>query len=117
MSEEFARSVNASLFRMKLQLDIRKTLGRLLPEEDTIKIYKGSGCKECNNTGYLGRIGIFEMLYVTPAIARLIFGKASAEQIEVQAIADGMITLKQDGYFKVISGITSVDEIIRVTKE
>ena len=57
------------------------------------------------------------MLYVTPAISRLIFSKASAEQIEAQAITDGMITLKQDGLFKVISGITSVDEIIRVTKE
>lgn len=96
---------------------IKKVLGNLLSENSPVRVYKGEGCKNCNNTGYSGRIGIFEMLVVTPTISKMIFGHASAEQIETQAILDGMITLKQDGYLKALSGVTSLEEIIRVAQE
>ena len=99
------------------QNDIRNVLGRMLPVNAAIKIYKGEGCKQCNNLGYLGRIGIYEMLTVTPAIAKMIFARSSAEQIESQAVAEGMITLKQDGYLKSLVGLTSLEEVLRVTKE
>ena len=100
-----------------IKADIKKVLGNLLHESDAIKLYRGEGCKDCNNTGYLGRIGIYEMLLVTPSISKLIFGRASAEQIEKQAVTEGMITLKQDGILKALSGVTTIEEIIRVTEE
>lgn len=96
--------------------DIKNSLGKLNPNNGNIVLFKGGGCKDCNNTGYLGRIGIFEMLTVSPAISKLIFARASADDIEKQAVAEGMLTLKQDGYLKAISGITSLEEVIRVTK-
>ena len=82
-----------------------------------IKLYKGAGCKECNNSGYLGRGGIFETIVVTPTIARLIVERSSAEDIEKQAVAEGLITLKQDGYLKVLAGVTTLEEIFRVAQE
>ncbi|OGG15804.1 hypothetical protein A3D78_04870 [Candidatus Gottesmanbacteria bacterium RIFCSPHIGHO2_02_FULL_39_14] len=96
---------------------INNVLGKLLPETDKIRLYKGKGCNECGNSGYIGRIGIFETLPVSSAITKLIFSKASAEEIEKQAVVEGMITLKQDGFLKSLSGITTLEEIIRVAEE
>lgn len=103
--------------------DIKKILGKLLPptsnvaQAGEIVIYKGKGCKECNNTGYLGRIGIYETIIVTPTIGKLIIERATAEAIETKAIEEGMITMKQDGYLKVLDGITSIEEVLRVAQE
>lgn len=98
--------------------DIRNVLGKLLPATDKdIHIYKGRGCKECNNTGYLGRIGIYEVIVISPTLSKLILERATAEAIEAQAVAEGMITLKQDGYLKVLDGITSIEEVLRVAQE
>jgi len=99
--------------------EIQKTLGPNLPkiyQEKPIILAKGSGCNECNNTGYLGRIGIFEVLKVTPKINRLILAHASAKEIEKQALEDGMITMKQDGYLKALEGITTIEEVLRVAE-
>ena len=100
----------------KAESDIRSVLGKLMPPGQ-IKLYKGAGCKECNNSGYLGRGGIFETIVVTPTIARLIVERSSAEDIEKQAVAEGLITLKQDGYLKVLAGVTTLEEIFRVAQE
>jgi len=100
----------------KAESDIRSVLGKLMPPGQ-IKLYKGAGCKECNNSGYLGRGGIFETIVVTPTIARLIVERSSAEAIEKQAVAEGLITLKQDGYLKVLAGVTTLEEIFRVAQE
>jgi len=101
-----------------IALDIKNSLGKLYPVgNNELVLYKGKGCRDCNNTGYLGRIGIFEAILITPAIARLILERATASAIESQAVEEGMITLKQDGYLKVISGITTVEEVIRVAQE
>jgi type IV pilus assembly protein PilB len=98
--------------------NIKKVLGKLfLKKEEEFYLYKGKGCKECNNTGYLGRIGIYETILITPAIARLILERATADAIENQAITEGMITLKQDGYLKAIEGTTTIEEVIRVAEE
>lgn len=98
--------------------DIQKVLGKLLPEgKNELVLYKGKGCKECSNTGYLGRIGIYETIIVTPSIAKLIIERSTAEAIEAKAVEEGMITLKQDGYLKIIDGITTLEEVLRVAQE
>lgn len=81
-----------------------------------IKIYKGKGCKICRQTGYVGRIGLFEVLDVTKDIRKLITEKADSDVIAQAAIAEGMKTMLDDGLDKVARGETTMDEIIRVTK-
>lgn len=81
------------------------------------QLFVGQGCKECNNTGYLGRIGIFEILVASEKIARMILARETAQAIESQAVTEGMITMKQDGFLKVIEGITTIEEILRVAEE
>jgi len=97
--------------------DIKKVLGKLLPPGKEIKLTRGKKCPTCNNTGYLGRIGIFEVLPVTEKIGRLILERAAAREIEKQALEEGMITMKQDGYLKVLEGITTIEEVLRVAQE
>ncbi len=96
--------------------DIKKVLGSLYNGQP-IKLYKGKGCSECNNSGYLGRIGIFEVLPISEKIAHLILGRASSQEIAKQAISEGMITMKQDGYLKVLEGITTIEEVLRVAQD
>jgi len=97
--------------------DIKRVLGKLLPPKKEIKLTRGKKCPTCNATGYLGRIGIFEVLPVTEKIARLILERAPARDIEKQAIEEGMVTMKQDGYLKAIEGITTIEEVLRVAQE
>ena len=101
-------------------VNMKKVLGKLYNFEKTgskLKFYVGKGCRECNNTGYLGRVGIFEVLVVSEPIARMILGRLTSQQIEDQAITEGMITMKQDGFLKIIEGITTVEEVLRVAEE
>ena len=81
-----------------------------LPE----RIFKAVGCKKCGGTGYLGRMGVHEVLLVSEEIGRLAVAGATAEEIKRTAVAEGMLTLKQDGLEKVRMGTTSVEEILRV---
>jgi len=98
--------------------DFKKVLGKLFPEnKEKIKLYRGKGCQECNQTGYFGRIGIFEVLPVSEKIGKLILERASASQVEEEAISEGMITMKQDGYLKVLEGITTIEEVLRVAQD
>jgi type IV pilus assembly protein PilB len=98
--------------------DIVTILNQLVPKEYTdgskpLKLYRGKGCEECQGTGFLGRIGIYEVLIITQAMNRLIFKSASANDIFNQAVAEGMVTLKQDGYLKALQGKTTIEEVIR----
>lgn len=81
----------------------------------TAKFMKGRGCEKCNNTGYKGRVGLFEVMEINDAQRQLILDNASATQLRQQAIADGMITLRQSGLQKVCEGITTVEEVARET--
>ena len=101
----------------KVISDIKGVLGNYMTEERNIKFYKGKGDPECNNSGYLGRVGIFEVLPVTEKISRLILERSTSADIEKQAVEEGMITLKQDGYFKVLEGITAIEEVLRVAQD
>jgi general secretion pathway protein E len=80
-------------------------------------VYRGKGCPECLNTGYLGRIGIFELLMLSTKIRQLVQQKASSEEIKAEAAKDGMVTLRQDGINRALAGDTSLAEIVRVTIE
>jgi type IV pilus assembly protein PilB len=82
----------------------------------TLNIYKGKGCKLCRGTGYSGRVGIFEVLAVTKTIKKLIVEKAEADIIAREAAKEGMKTMLEDGLEKVARGITTIEEILRVTK-
>jgi type IV pilus assembly protein PilB len=98
--------------------EIKKVLGRLFPSAQTeIKLSRGKGCDQCAKSGYLGRIGIFETLPITPKIVNLMLENADSANIEKEAILEGMITMKQDGYLKVLQGITTVEEVMRVAQE
>lgn len=98
--------------------EIRKALGHLMPKiEGQLKLYKGAGCEVCTHSGFLGRVGIYEVMSVTDSIAALILARKDSATIEEKAKAEGMITMKQDGYLKVLAGITTIDEILRVAQE
>jgi len=79
-------------------------------------LYKGQGCEKCNNTGYLGRIGVYEVLRVSEKIAKKILERADAASVEKAAMEDGMIIMKQDGYLKALDGVTTIEEVIRVAQ-
>ena len=116
--------------------DIKKVLGDLAKHKEIIsnmsaeekkdmheiegtkfKLYKGQGCDKCGDSGYKGRIGIFEVLPITDKIGRLILQRSPSREIENTAIEDGMVTVVQDGYLKALEGITTLEEILRVAIE
>lgn len=101
----------------KVVKDMKNVLGNLWQPKDGVKLYKGEGDRDCNNTGYYGRIGIFEVMPITQKISRLILEKSPSDIIEKQAIDEGMISLKQDGYLKVVEGITTIEEVLRVAQD
>jgi len=98
--------------------EMRNALGKLFPQDVAeIKLSKGKGCEKCAGSGYLGRIGIFEVLPFSNKISDLILEHPDSSAIEKEAILEGMITMKQDGYSKVLQGITTPEEVIRVAQE
>lgn len=82
-----------------------------------LTLYRSKGCNKCDNTGYTGRMGIYEVLEVDDEIGKLIVNRASTEEIQHVAIKNGMVTMQQDGFLKALEGITTVEEILRVTRE
>ena len=77
--------------------------------------FQGKGCDHCNQTGYRGRTGIYELLVIDDEIRTLILAHAGTQEIRDRAMHLGMTTLRQDGWRKVLEGVTTVEEIIRVT--
>jgi type II secretory ATPase GspE/PulE/Tfp pilus assembly ATPase PilB-like protein len=80
-------------------------------------LYKGKGCDNCLQTGFMGRVGIFELLVMNSAIRHLVQEKASSEEIKIQAIRDKMVTLREYGLAQAFEGATTLSEVIRVTIE
>lgn len=87
-----------------------------LGSKNEVKIYKGKGCEKCNFTGFYGRTAIYEILPISEEIKNLILKKPTSEQIKRVAISRGMCTLRQDGWEKVIAGITTPEEVLKVTQ-
>lgn len=103
----------------EVQQNIVSVLGPLLPARfanQPIQVARGKGCAECGLTGYLGRIAIFEVLKITPTINKMILQQASAKEIETQARKESLIVMKQDGYLKVLDGVTTIEEVLRVAE-
>jgi type IV pilus assembly protein PilB len=84
-------------------------------EAKTVKIYKGKGCSKCTNTGYKGRVGLYEVMEITDDIRELILIGASALELRKRAIEQGMFTLRQSGLIKIKNGVTTIEEVVRET--
>ena len=84
-------------------------------EASKLKTYKGKGCSTCNNTGYKGRIGLYEVMEVSDEIRELILIGASSLELRKKAIDDGMITLRESGLHKIRNGLTTLEEVVRET--
>ena len=80
-------------------------------------LYKGKGCPECRNTGYKGRLAIFEMIPMSRALRKLVFDNANEDEIRQTALDNNMITLREAGLARVLDGTTSVEEVLRSTVE
>ncbi len=87
------------------------------PDRKKIRIYHSKGCPICGDTGYAGRVGIFEVLIISETIRDLIMKRANADQIRQQAIQEGMKTMMEDGIRKVLAGVTTIEEVLRATRE
>lgn len=90
-------------------------IGFTSKEAKDVKVFKPVGCNECNNTGYKGRTGLFEVMEVSQTIKDLILSKAQSRDIKAKAIAEGMVTLRGSGLAKIKQGITSIEEVLRET--
>ncbi len=104
--------------------DIKKVLGPLFEQfakdrmqTGKLRLWRGKGCDYCNNMGYVGRLGIFEVMPLTERLARLILERKPSSELDAAAREEGMITLTQDGYIKALQGLTSLEEVLRVARE
>lgn len=98
--------------------EMKVVLGKYFPQgQKEVKFFKGKGCDECGSSGYMGRVGIFETLPISEKVASMVLQHADSGTIEKEAINEGMITMKQDGYLKVLAGVTTVEEVLRVAQE
>ncbi|MDO8885583.1 MAG: type IV-A pilus assembly ATPase PilB, partial [Candidatus Oleimmundimicrobium sp.] len=82
--------------------------------EEDITFYRAKGCNKCNNTGYKGRIGLYELMLVSENIEKLAIERANTDEIMKVAISEGMTTLQEDGLEKAKKGLTSLEEIARI---
>ncbi len=111
------------------ELDFEKILGivkkaNLIDESvekinsvEDIMFYHPGGCSRCNNEGYKGRVGIYEVMEASASISEMISKNASADEIEMKAREEGMLKMNEDGMVKAIQGVTSIEEVLRVTRE
>jgi len=89
---------------------------KIAKNENPIKVYKGQGCRACHQTGYQGRVGVYEVLEVTKHLRSLIANKQESQILEDAAIKEGMTLMLDDGINKMLAGITTLEEVIRVTR-
>jgi type IV pilus assembly protein PilB len=91
------------------------SIGFAESEAHSLKLVKGRGCEKCANTGYKGRIGLFEVMDMTDDMRELVLSGATAVELRRKAIEEGMITLRQSGLQKIREGLTTIDEVVRET--
>jgi type IV pilus assembly protein PilB len=92
-------------------------LGKLSLETTIAELpfFRGTGCDKCNGGGLRGRQGLFELMYLTPALRRMILHNGSAAEVRDEAIKEGMLTLRMDGWLKILKGITTIEQVVRET--
>jgi type IV pilus assembly protein PilB len=86
-------------------------------DQKSYTLYRGKGCADCNHSGYQGRMGIYEVFEVNPDMEHLLLSHATASEVQTLAIKAGMITMRQDGTLKVLSGETTPEEVARVAQD
>ena len=99
---------------LKKEIDFEKLLGK--NKISQLRLYRGKGCKYCNDSGYAGRIGIFEVMDITEKLKEMIMQRKNSEEIKKQAISEGMTTMIGDGLQKALSGVTTIEEVLRVSR-
>lgn len=107
-----SKEVKLTDFNLKKE-NVQKSFGA----SDVVRVYFGKGCSVCHNTGYDGRVGVFEVLEITDDIRAAITEKKDAAAITAIAVKNGMQTILDDGFDKVKQAITTIEEVIRVIKE
>jgi type II secretory ATPase GspE/PulE/Tfp pilus assembly ATPase PilB-like protein len=105
--------------KQKIEVEIEK-----MPEKEKaeikakgIKFFHGKGCKNCGDSGYKSRIGLYEVLSINEAIKEMILNKKPSSEIQAEAVKNGMVTMLQDGILKIADGVTTMEEVWRVTKD
>lgn len=122
LDEEEVKSLKASFNMDNILAMLKKApeLKGMITEKNTWKniiFYHSKGCEKCNMEGYHGRLGIYEVLEMNEEMGKLVTSNASADVINQKARENGMRTMNEDGFIKAVQGITSLEEVIRVTKE
>lgn len=100
---------------VEIHASVLERMGYNLEKEKVPVFYRGMGCNQCKGIGYSGRFGLYEVLQVDKDIQNLIVEKVSTEEIKSQAIKNGMLTLRESGLEKAVQGLTTVEEVLRVT--
>ncbi len=116
MAQRLLRKVCAACKSdVKLHAEVLRELG--IPEDEARKaaFKEGKGCVDCNNTGYKGRLGVYEVMPVSPKIRDMILDRSSTSTIKKQAVTEGMLTLRMDGLLKLKNGITTAEEVLKET--
>ncbi|MFZ2153119.1 MAG: GspE/PulE family protein [Microgenomates group bacterium] len=116
--------VSEEPMRPEIETEMRETLGPIYDmikqkwekEGKKVVLPKIVGCDKCNHTGYLGRIAIYEVMPMTEKMAKLVVEKAAASDIQKLAMENGMLSMKQDGFVKVLEGVTTIEEVLRVAQ-
>ena len=113
--EELERQIN---FKELLNALAREgTVTPAVASPEALLFYRGKGCRECNQSGYKGRLGIYEVIEVDHEIAELVTKNATSEELQPLARKKGMVTMLEDGFIKAKMGITTIEEVLRVTKD
>ena len=100
--------------RKEVPFEAKKVEGWVDPPDT---VWEPGGCESCSGTGYTGRIGIYELLRISPAVSKLIVERSDSGSIRNFALTEGLTLLKQDGWQKARDGVTTIEEVLRVTRE
>ncbi|MBU0648974.1 GspE/PulE family protein [Patescibacteria group bacterium] len=102
------------LEELRREIDMERILKK--DKAPQLRLFRGKGCKHCKHSGYLGRVGIYEVLEMNEKIKSMIMARTNSDDIKAQAMEDGMTTMVYDGLKKAMTGITTIDEVLRVSR-
>lgn len=117
--QESVKKIMAEVAENKVLLARDPEISKILKAvngREKLTLWRGKGCPKCGNVGYRGRLGIFELLYMTEEISRLVLENAPSSKIHDTSVKLGMLTLLQDGYLRIVEGMTTLEEVLRVAK-
>jgi len=119
IAQRLVRKICTScIMKYKPDLSVLRKLSKELSVElEGQNFYRGQGCEQCNHKGYIGRIGIYEALPISESVKKLITDHATSDEIQEKAVEEGMTSMLNDGLDKVSSGLTTIEEVLRVVSE